>query len=337
MKHKQCRAEQMAKSSINFKAVKTNSESHNNRVAELGYVHKELTENNEHWDEQSIASRLEMIEESCKNISGRKLQKNATPIREGVVNLQPHHTMKDLKNLAAALEKKHQIKCFQIHIHNDEGKSKDELNHHAHMVFDWQDKKKGSMLRLNKLAMSKIQDTISETLGMERGKVGSKSVRLEAQEFKQTKQIENNALTIDKQQQTIAVQSQEIETSKKKVTALNQLPKDLGLNQKEKDTLAEQKVNTQALNEQTKSTRRNTEILEIESSNNQEKLTNSSHSIMREDHINFNKEILKSEKKLEKLRHKLANYLLKGSKSLEYARKKHKGGHLKKIMMSLSR
>jgi DNA-binding ferritin-like protein (Dps family) len=176
----------MSKSSINFKAVKSNSERHNFRQGPLDYVYEDLSENNLSWSVSSIQDKQKTIEESCQILSGRKLQKNATPIREAVVNLQPHHNMDDLKRLANELEKKFEIKCFQIHIHRDEGISKDEINHHAHMVFDWQDKRKGSTLRLNKLAMSQIQTLVANTLEMERGelKVNSNRERLEPIEYK---------------------------------------------------------------------------------------------------------------------------------------------------------
>lgn len=178
--------ETMSKSSINFKAVKSNSEHHNFRQGPLDYVFEDLSGSNDSWSTSSIQDKQKMIEESCQILSGRKLQKNATPIREAVVNLQPHHDMSDLKRLASELENKFGIRCFQIHIHRDEGKSKEDINHHAHMVFDWQDKHKGSTLRLNKVAMSQIQTLVANTLDMERGelKVNSNRERLEPIEYK---------------------------------------------------------------------------------------------------------------------------------------------------------
>jgi hypothetical protein len=176
----------MSKSSINFKAVKPNSEHHNFRQGPLDYVFEDLSGRNDSWSTSSIQDKQKMIEESCQILSGRKLQKNATPIREAVVNLQPHHDMADLKRLATELENKFGIRCFQIHIHRDEGQSKEDINHHAHMVFDWQDKRKGSMLRLNKVEMSQIQTLVADTLGMERGelKTNSNRERLEPIEYK---------------------------------------------------------------------------------------------------------------------------------------------------------
>jgi len=177
----------MAKASINFKPIKANSEHHNERKGEnLKYVHSDLTPNNESWKADEIDSKLSKIQKFCKEVSGRKLQKNAVPIREGLVNLNGHHTMQDLKVLADELHVKFGIECFQIHIHRDEGVSKDKLNYHAHMVFSWQDLNTGKTLKLHRHHMSKIQTVVASALGMERGELreNSNRERLEVIEYK---------------------------------------------------------------------------------------------------------------------------------------------------------
>ncbi len=180
----------MSKASIHFNAVKSNSTAHNERKAELDYVYKDLSQDNESWKVSEIDARLEAIKHYCKETSGRKLQKNATPIREAVVNLKPEHTLEDLKALARDLEASKGIECFQIHIHRDEGKSRSELNYHAHMVFDWQDKVTGKMLGLKRADMSHIQDLVAQKLGMDRGeaKENSNRQRLEAVEYKRVEE-----------------------------------------------------------------------------------------------------------------------------------------------------
>lgn len=184
----------MAKSSIHFNAVKPASEAHNYRKQELDYLIPELKNNFENWSLSSIDDKAKEISKLCKTISGRKLQKNAEPIREAVVNLNSNHTMDDLKKLGNDLKEQFGIECFQIHIHRDEGhrdKNTGEIiiNHHAHMLFDWQDKNKGTMLRLKNHDLSKIQTVVANALGMERGemRVNSNRERLEAIEFKAAK------------------------------------------------------------------------------------------------------------------------------------------------------
>ncbi|MCO5259670.1 MAG: hypothetical protein M9916_05955 [Crocinitomicaceae bacterium] len=184
----------MAKSSIHFDAVKPASEAHNYRKQELDYLIPELKNNFENWSLSSIDAKTKEISKLCKQISGRKLQKNAEPIKEAVVNLNSNHTMEDLKRLGNVLKEQFGMECFQIHIHRDEGhrdKNTGEIiiNHHAHMLFDWQDKKKGTMLRLKNHDLSKIQTVVANALGMERGemRVNSNRERLEAIEFKVSK------------------------------------------------------------------------------------------------------------------------------------------------------
>lgn len=176
----------MAKASIHFSPIQSNSEAHNERSTRLDYNFPELEKNNESFILERVATREKAINSYCKKVSGRKLQKNAEPIREAVVNLNSHHTMADLKRLATVLKEKKGIDCFQIHIHRDEGKSRDELNYHAHMIFDWQDKTTGKTLKLNRTDLSQIQDIVAETLQMQRGelRVNSNRERLEAVEYK---------------------------------------------------------------------------------------------------------------------------------------------------------
>lgn len=220
----------MAKASINFKGVKEGSELHNERVMDLSYNFKSLEEDNESWKRESIGVAQRDMSKYCKEVTGRKLQKNSKVVREAVVNLNSDHTMQDLKRLGDRLREEYKIDCFQIHIHKDEGhdqtdyvslglnekqikeypdEKKDiKINYHAHMLFKWQDrsgnketnKNIGKTLKLGRIDMSKIQDIVSEELGMERGKKLTKEEieqgkgrRLEALEFKERKVKENIA------------------------------------------------------------------------------------------------------------------------------------------------
>ena len=163
------------KTSINFKAAKSDSEIHNFRKKSFDYIRKDLTPNNEYWQEQKIADRLQKIEAYCKEKSGRKLQKNAMPVREAVVVIKENTTMQDLHNLSKRLEEELKIRIFQIAIHKDEGHyDKDtkewKPNHHAHLVADWQDLKTGKTLKHQSFHYSKMQDLAAECLQMERGK-----------------------------------------------------------------------------------------------------------------------------------------------------------------------
>lgn len=183
----------MAKSSINFKVVKSSSESHNTRALKLDYVHTELSHKNDSWSVDSVSNVLAEAKALCQYITGRKMQKNAKPIREAVINLNEHHTVEHLKSVADRLKMRFGIKCFQIHIHRDEGLKEDgkiKINHHAHMLFDFQNKQTGHTHKLNPLQLSQIQTLVAEELKMERGelKVNSNTERLEAVEYKRVQE-----------------------------------------------------------------------------------------------------------------------------------------------------
>ncbi len=177
------------KTSINFKAVKSDSETHNFRKKIFDYIRKDLSPKNEYWQEQKIADRIQKFEAYCKEKSGRKLQKNAMPIREAVVVIKENTTMLDLHNLSKKLEEELKIRVFQIAIHKDEGHyDKDtkewKPNYHAHLVADWQDLQTGKTLKHQSFHYSKMQDITAECLGMERGISKNGTQRLEAVEFK---------------------------------------------------------------------------------------------------------------------------------------------------------
>ena len=183
------------KTSINFKAAKSDSEIHNFRKKSFDYIRKDLTHKNEYWMEQKIADRVQKIESYCKEKSGRKLQKNAIPIREAVVVIKENTTMQDLQNLSKKLEEELKIQIFQIAIHKDEGHyDKDtkewKPNYHAHLVADWQDLQTGKTLKHQSFHYSKMQDLAAECLDMERGVSGSLT-RLGAVEFKIKKREED--------------------------------------------------------------------------------------------------------------------------------------------------
>ncbi|MCT4327044.1 hypothetical protein HZP16_13170 [Elizabethkingia anophelis] len=204
------------KTSINFKAAKPDSEIHNFRKKTFDYIRKELSSKNEYWREEKIADRLIKIENYCKEKSGRKLQKNAMPIREAVVVIKEDTIMLELQNLANKLQEELKIRIFQIAIHKDEGHYDKETkewkpNYHAHLVADWQDLETGKTLKHQSFHYSKMQDITAECLEMERGVSGSVG-RLEAVAFKiQKKEEEYKELLekIDEMKSTLKSQKSE--------------------------------------------------------------------------------------------------------------------------------
>ena len=221
------------KTSINFKVVKSDSEIHNFRKKSFDYIRKDLTHKNEYWMEQKIADRIQKIESYCKEKSGRKLQKNAMPVREAVVVIKENTTMQDLHNLSKRLEEELKIRVFQIAIHKDEGHyDKDtkewKPNYHAHLVADWQDLQTGKTLKHQSFHYSKMQDLAAECLEMERGVSGSLT-RLEAVEFKIKKKDEDLKILEERYSQML----QEMESKKSEELIV-----------KESDFLGFQKIKT---------------------------------------------------------------------------------------------
>ena len=221
------------KTSINFKVAKSDSEIHNFRKKSFDYIRKDLTHKNEYWMEQKIADQIQKIESYCKEKSGRKLQKNAMPIREAVVVIKENTTMQDLHNLSKRLEEELKIRVFQIAIHKDEGHyDKDtkewKPNYHAHLVADWQDLQTGKTLKHQSFHYSKMQDLAAECLEMERGVSGSLA-RLEAVEFKIKKKEEDLKILEERYQEM----QQEMESKKSEELIV-----------KESDFLGFQKIKT---------------------------------------------------------------------------------------------
>ena len=185
----------MAQTSIHIQPVKGGSEEHNKRLKELDYVRKDLTQTNLTWEECSQASRLVSIKERYKATTGQKLQKKATPIREGVVVIDDQVTMSNLFDFAQKLRSRFGIDCFQIALHNDEGSWHDgkwKANRHAHMVFDWTDKVTGKSIKLNRQQMAEIQTLCADCMNMERG-VSSDVQHLSSIQFKEAKAKEELA------------------------------------------------------------------------------------------------------------------------------------------------
>ena len=211
----------MAKASIHIEPIKSSSEIHNKRLKEFDYVRKDLSEKNEMWEERSISEVRREVEEKYLRNVGQKMQKKATPIREGVVLLKPEHTMADLFRLKEKLYQKLGIKTFQMYIHKDEGhwKGEEKLkqwvpNLHAHMIFDWTDDK-GKSLKLDRKQMSLIQDIVSETLEMERGQRATVTGRkhLNPLEYK-AKVMLDKIIEIEKKEKDLQEQLEETQSEK---------------------------------------------------------------------------------------------------------------------------
>jgi hypothetical protein len=182
----------MGKSSIHISAAKAGSEEHNLREKELEYIRKDLTHKNSKFYRESIAKTLAECKAIYQEKVGQKMQEKAAPIREAVLLVEPHHTIKDLQKVADNLDRKFGIHTIQGYIHQDEGHwhgQEWKPNLHAHLVFDWQNKETGRSIKLSKEDLSEMQTIVANDLGMERG-VSSSIKHLTALEYKNKKEFE---------------------------------------------------------------------------------------------------------------------------------------------------
>ena len=207
-------------SSINFKAVTSYSEEHNQRIVLPDYlipgddkIPKNISIVNE-----SIASRLEKIKALYTQKVKQKFQDQMTPIKEAVIVLDKpcfltsegkyshNGVIEKIRELNSRLNALYSIQVFQAYVHFDEGKKIDsgaitplwERNLHAHLVFDWQNKQTGKMAKLGKKEMREIQTITAEVMGLERGKFNSKAERLEHGEFRTKMQQLEEELRVKK-------------------------------------------------------------------------------------------------------------------------------------------
>ena len=118
----------MGKASIHIQKASGGAITHNSRENySKSVVFKD--EKNELWNDKKSAFQIYREElknrvEAYTNRTNQKLQKTAVTHLSAVVNLEQHHTLKDLENIKEELEKVFDTKVFQMSIHRDEGKIK---------------------------------------------------------------------------------------------------------------------------------------------------------------------------------------------------------------------
>lgn len=118
----------MGKSSIHIQKASNGAITHNSRENYSKSV-VFTDEKNELWNDKKIAYELYRTEinkriEAYTNRTNQKLQKTAVTQLSAVINLEQHHTLKDLEKIKEELEKVFDTKVYQMAIHRDEGKLK---------------------------------------------------------------------------------------------------------------------------------------------------------------------------------------------------------------------
>lgn len=197
----------MAATSFHLQACDLSaSEVHNRREKDLDYVRKDLSPLNESFSyiDHSLQTELANIKREVKEKTGRKLQKNAVAIKEGVAVIDHNTTMEQLKEFCTRCEERFGIKPLQIHIHRDEGhrKAKDwKPNLHAHIVWSMYNDQ-GRNVRISNIDCAQMQTILADCIGMERGKQSNKK-HLDALQYKVEqleKQLEEQSRELDEKQ-----------------------------------------------------------------------------------------------------------------------------------------
>ena len=118
----------MGKSSIHIQKASAGAITHNSRE---NYAKSVVftDEKNEIWNDKKRAfeifkNELAIRSEAYSKRTNQKLQKTAVTHLSAVVNLERHHTLKNLEKIKDELEKVFDTKVFQMAIHRDEGKIK---------------------------------------------------------------------------------------------------------------------------------------------------------------------------------------------------------------------
>lgn len=223
----------MSKSSIHIQKASSGSIVHNSREnyskSVVFFDEKNELLNNSKEAFSIYRSELQKRSEAYSKRTNQKLQAKAITHLSAVLNLEKHHTLKDLEKIKEYLEKEFDTKIFQMSIHRDEGKlikknssviltsgidffagddkqlyfdkectKKIDMNvyeisknYHGHIEMMGLDSH-GNGIKRNKLSkynLIKLQDFVAETLQMQRTKSNKK--RLDTHEFKKTKSKEN--------------------------------------------------------------------------------------------------------------------------------------------------
>lgn len=205
------------------------SEAHNLRQKELPYVNSELSSLNKSYiapGGADLAKHMEDIRATYEHVIGQRMQKKASPIREGVIVMGADTTMGDLQEFAKQIELQYGIRTMQIHIHEDEGHYDEfgewQTNRHAHIVFNYFDNLTAKTKKLTPQDLAQMQTTLAECLHMQRGD-SSDIKHLNSIQFKnqeQTKQLIHQAEIIMQAEQYIKELKEQQETFKRRVTAL---------------------------------------------------------------------------------------------------------------------
>ena len=183
--------------SSNTQTAKANCLAHNRRDNRTEKVPSYVNQNRSHlnrtiFEDNLIKGRKSIIplvhaaEKLYTEKTGQKCQKSFAPFREACLHLKEGITDEQLMDFKVRVERETKWKVIGIWLHEDEGHAKSKyidgeegfsINHHAHVLFSCQDLTTGKAIRADRKKLSKMQDILAETTGMERGNKASETGR----------------------------------------------------------------------------------------------------------------------------------------------------------------
>ena len=178
--------------SAHVSGAKGNCLKHDRREGKVpSYVNPNLTKDNRIVFEDETIRNYKYIGplvEKAKKLftekTGQKCQAKFTPFREDVLKLKAGITDEQLMNFKAQVEEKTGWKVVGVYLHQDEGHSHSkyiegdedfQINYHAHVLYDCQDKETGKAIRLPRSYFRLRQDWLAAATGMERGNPASET------------------------------------------------------------------------------------------------------------------------------------------------------------------
>lgn len=181
--------------SSNTQEAKGNCLEHNRRDQKKkpSYINEQLSKNNRTvFEDEMIRGRKSIVplrkaaEKLYTEKTGQKCQKSFAPFREACLKIKEGVTDEQLMEYKQKVEALTGWKVIGIWVHEDEGYAhskyiegddKFEINHHAHVLFDCQNHETGKAIRCDKKILSRMQDVLAESTGMERGNYAAETGR----------------------------------------------------------------------------------------------------------------------------------------------------------------
>jgi len=161
--------------SIHFAKTSSFAFFHNDRSKSPSYIVRDKEDNEIDKTAEEATRELTQLYISAKaNYTTKTKQKFQAKnyLIEAVIVIEDKHTLEDIKAVALMVEEKTGYRPIQISIHRDEGKDKEHINNHAHIVFFTLDNDGKSLQRQNfnnKNLMKELQTNTAKILEMKRG------------------------------------------------------------------------------------------------------------------------------------------------------------------------